>query len=217
MRVARWFVVLIIWAVAGCGASATDGAGSATASGGDAGDSGSLADGAVAGDDAMQPGADVGADAAADSATDLTTADVAADPPCPSGKQWTKGNQGSAFMQPGLACINCHKKSGGEAPSFAVAGTVYPSKHAVDKCYGSGAIKVEIIGSDGYVTTLTTNSAGNFYQSKFSSKIVLPYTAKVYNAAGDYLEMTTPQNNGDCNACHTVDGVDGPSGRIVAP
>jgi predicted CXXCH cytochrome family protein len=29
--------------------------------------------------------------------------------------------------------------------------------------------------------------------------------------------MTTPQTNGDCNSCHTEQGTNGASGRIVWP
>ncbi len=211
-------MVLMLPAVVGCGASASGGSSATLAGDVGQGDTSALADGQStdSGDAAGDPDSTPTADASSDTAV-VDRTDVAADPPCPSGKMWTKGTQGSASMQPGVACIACHNKSGGEAPSFAVAGTIFPSKHAIDKCYGQTGVTVEIIGSDGVVTKLITNGAGNFFQSKFTSKIVLPYTAKVYNAAGDYLEMTSPQTNGDCNSCHTVDGINGPSGRIVAP
>ncbi len=207
MRVIAMGMLAATLVVAGCDATATS-ASTAAASTDSAGFDSTVAQDVGGTDDAST------ADAAA---PDVAADDVAVDPPCPSNKMWTKGNQGSALMQPGVACIACHNKSGGEAPGFVVAGTVYPSLHAVDKCYGSTATKVEIIGSNGVVTTLTTNSAGNFYQSKFGSKIVMPYTAKVYNAAGDMLEMTTPQTNGDCNSCHTPDGASNAPGRIIAP
>lgn len=43
----------------------------------------------------------------------------------------------------------------------------------------------------------------------------MPYTAKVIRD-GVESKMLTPQSNGDCNACHSVDGASGAPGRIVA-
>ena len=58
-------------------------------------------------------------------------------PACTSGKMWTGGTDGSGSMQPGVyACINCHKSSGGEAPQFKIAGTLYPTAHEPDQCNG---------------------------------------------------------------------------------
>ncbi|MBI5608078.1 MAG: hypothetical protein HY902_04300 [Deltaproteobacteria bacterium] len=203
----RRIIIGMLW-LAGCSA----GAGATAATGLDASDA-TVSDTALASD---VDAAGAGQDAAGDAPDAAAGLDTEAEVPCPSGKLWTKGNLGNKLMQPGLACIACHTKVG-KGTDFAVAGTVFPGLHTVDQCYGVSGIKVEIIGKDGLVTTLTTNTAGNFYQGKLASKIAFPYTAKVYNAAGDFLEMTTPQTNGDCNACHTVDGVDGPWGRIVAP
>ncbi len=134
-----------------------------------------------------------------------------ADPACPSAKKWTKGTSGSKSMEPGMACIACH--SNGEGPGFFAAGTVYPSPTAVDKCNGSPTITVELTGADGKVFTTTTNSAGNFY---FSQNIAIPYKARVIAGALS-RKMFAPQTDGDCNSCHTTQGVNGAPGRIVEP
>lgn len=185
---------------------------SADASGADGSVIGS-ADGQSAGDDAAADS--VAPDAAQDGqeADAAVADDVPADPPCPSGQHWTGGTLESPLMQPGVACIACHTKMGG--PSFAIAGTVYPTLTAENQCNGSGAITVEIKGKDGYVTSLKTNSAGNFYLLKKASKVVFPFTATVISANGS-LEMKSEQSSGDCNHCHTSSGANGTAGRIVA-
>src|SRR5262249_40921345 len=62
---------------------------------------------------------------------------LGASPACTSGSTWTRGTQGSSDMEPGRACITCHRQEGG--PSFNVGGTVYPTGHETDDCKGSGA------------------------------------------------------------------------------
>ena len=69
---------------------------------------------------------------------------------CTSKVMWNGGNQGSASMNPGMACINCHSK--GEGPGFSIAGTLYPTGHEPDRCNGVSATtgaQVVIIGADG--------------------------------------------------------------------
>lgn len=117
-------------------------------------------------------------------------------------------------MQPGKACIACHATEP-DAPTFLIAGTVYPTLHAVDLCNGSSNVTVEITGADGAKKTLTTNKAGNFYWEAPPSALKLPFKAKVISANGE-AQMFGAQNSGDCNSCHTVQG-NGPSGRIFAP
>ncbi len=137
-------------------------------------------------------------------------------PTCTSKKNWTGGNDGQATMNPGMACISCHKSSGGEAPVFAIAGTVYPTAHEPDLCYGangtSGA-QIVVIGADGTTQTLAPNSAGNFSSS---SSIKLPYQAKVVYM-GRERAMVATQTTGDCNSCHTQSGANGAPGRILLP
>jgi mono/diheme cytochrome c family protein len=133
---------------------------------------------------------------------------------CPSGTHWAYGNSGSPVMNPGLACINCHT-SMQPREKFTAGGTVFTDLHTEDLCNGgskSGGT-VEIIGDDGVVTTLSVNSAGNFYTF---ANIKLPYTARV-TYMGNVRSMTTAQAVGDCNSCHTAQGASGAPGRIIWP
>jgi len=138
-------------------------------------------------------------------------------PTCTSNRTWTGGTDGSKDMQPGVACISCHSQSGGEAPTFALAGTVYPTVHEPDQCYGaSGAagVRVVITGADGAVVTLTPGTSGNF---SYQGSLAKPYTAKVTDMNGGVRAMSQAQTSGDCNGCHTQSGANAAPGRIVVP
>ena len=139
-------------------------------------------------------------------------------PVCTSGKTWTGGNNGSASMYPGRACITCHATEP-DAPKFQIAGTVYPTAHEPDSCLGSpsgAGITVEITDAAGTVVSLPVNSSGNFYYRSRTSTLKLPYTAKVKQGTG-VRAMSAAQMSGDCNSCHTQSGTNGAPGRIVAP
>ena len=139
-----------------------------------------------------------------------------APPTCTSKVTWTQGTNGSSSMEPGQACISCHAKSG-EAPTFVIAGTLYPTGHEPDNCNGvngtTGA-KVVVTGNNGTSVTLTPNSAGNFYSS---TTLPPPYKAKVVNAAGVERVMSSTASTGDCNSCHTQTGANNAPGRITLP
>ena len=135
---------------------------------------------------------------------------------CTSKTTWTGGNNGSGNMDPGQACIACHTKSGGEAPIFALGGTVYPTAHEPDNCNGGTVATmstVVITGADGKSITLTPNAAGNF---SYRGALAKPYTAKV-SYMGRERAMIASQTSGDCNACHTVMGAMMAPGRIMLP
>jgi hypothetical protein len=135
-------------------------------------------------------------------------------PTCTSMSNWTGGNRGSASMNPGMACISCHK--GGEGPSFSIAGTVYPTGHEPDRCnsmVGSAGARIVIIGADGKMLTLTPNAAGNFSSN---AAVKTPYQAKVTYQGRERL-MLTAQSTGDCNSCHTQNGSMMAPGRITVP
>jgi hypothetical protein len=137
-------------------------------------------------------------------------------PVCTSGTTWTGGNEGSGNMNPGMACNGCHVSSGGEAPRFSIAGTVYPTVHEPDLCNGaprSAGVQVVITGSDGRTLTLSTNASGNFYSE---TSVKTPYSAKVVTATGERA-MTAMQTSGDCNSCHTQAGANSAPGRIMLP
>jgi len=136
-------------------------------------------------------------------------------PTCTSMTTWKNGNKGSSSMNPGMACITCHK-SGGEGPSFSIAGTVFPTGHEPNLCnssIGTAGARIVIIGADGKMTTLTPNAAGNFSSN---TAIKTPYQAKVTYQGRERL-MQTAQSSGDCNSCHTQSGSMMAPGRITAP
>lgn len=142
---------------------------------------------------------------------------------CTSMKTWTLGTDlpdaQQPLMEPGKACNSCHKQQ--FATVFAAAGTVYPTGHEPDECLGvSGSampdVVVHIVGSDGVDHPLSPNASGNFI---LYGSLALPYTAKVVSSKGERV-MSEPQNDGDCNLCHT-DAAGGnmsaAAGRIVIP
>ncbi len=145
-------------------------------------------------------------DTAVDASVTYATASV-----CTSNSTWTSGNRGSTSMRPGGACIQCHDQ--GRGPRYTVAGTVYPTAHEPDDCYGASGSQVVITDATGAVFTATANSAGNFY---LSSSIQTPYTAKVVSGAKT-LAMVGAQTDGDCNGCHTEQGTQKAPGRVMAP
>lgn len=151
---------------------------------------------------------------------------------CTSGKYWTKGeDHGDKLMTPGRACITCHSGIGtgktmdddddddehdDDAPLFTFAGTVYPTAHEPDDCYGvDGKVTgttVIIHGADGESLTLAVNASGNFYTE---TPVALPYTAEVIRN-GSSRTMKTEATDGDCNTCHGARSGEA-NGRITAP
>jgi len=140
---------------------------------------------------------------------------LGATPTCTSGTTWTGGNNGSAVMNPGRACIACHAGNG-EAPQFAIAGTVYPTGHEPDLCNGANGTNgahVVIVDAANHTVTLTPNAAGNF---SYTGTLATPYTAKVTYQGRERI-MPAAQTSGDCNSCHTQNGTNGAPGRITLP
>ncbi len=134
---------------------------------------------------------------------------------CTSNKTWTQGTNGSGSMEPGMACINCHNR-GGEAPRFAIAGTVYPTAHEPDLCNGangSNGAQIVITGADGKSVTLTPNGVGNFSSN---AAVAMPYQAKIMYMGRERL-MIAAQTSGDCNSCHTQMGATMAPGRLLLP
>lgn len=131
---------------------------------------------------------------------------------CKTGVAWTGGDtDGSPYMNPGFECMQCHGVTA--HPDFQFAGTVYAVAGESDDCFGEKGVKVTIIGADGKKIALTSNDSGNFYSG---SSVTLPFTATV-EIGGNTMTMTTPQVNGDCNYCHAKAGLNGATGRILAP
>jgi cytochrome c553 len=146
----------------------------------------------------------------------VTPPDPLGTPPrCTSGTTWTGGNNGSSSMNPGRACVACHRNQE-EAPLFTIAGTLYPTGHEPDLCNGvngtTGA-RVVIVDAANRTVTLTPNAAGNF---TYSGSVTAPYSAKVTYQGRERI-MPVRQTNGDCNSCHTQNGTSGAPGRITLP
>lgn len=137
---------------------------------------------------------------------------------CASGELWAMGDMGSAEMNPGLPCRSCHQMLAPELAYF-FAGTVFPSFHEQDLCLSPPPpeARIEILDSDGAVTlTLLPNAAGNFTSSAVVAGVPLPYRARLV-AGGLSRSMTTLQQSGDCNGCHTEQGENDAPGRLVWP
>ena len=113
-------------------------------------------------------------------------------------------------MEPGGNCITCHGDEG-EGPRYTIAGTVMGATNDDDRCVGVDGITVEITGADGKITSLTTNSVGNFF---YSGSVATPYTAKIVTTNGERA-MSTPQTDLNCANCHTAEGASGAPGRIT--
>jgi hypothetical protein len=137
------------------------------------------------------------------------------DPPAPvsvcTSDVFYDGTTHTEKMEPGNKCISCHSDQ--EGPAFEIAGTVYPTLHEPVDCNGSDEASVVIIDAAGFVHTLQTNAAGNFFMEDSFPR---PYRALVVRH-GNLKEMQTPQTNGDCNSCHTEWGSQGAPGRINIP
>jgi hypothetical protein len=121
-------------------------------------------------------------------------------------------------MQPGRACITCHRASKGES-IVEVGGTVYPTIREPDGCFGVDGTQVPatvvITEADGRVTELPVGPTGNFSLRR-ATPVAFPIRAKVV-ANGRERVMLTPQNSGDCNGCHSESGRNGAPGRISLP
>lgn len=140
---------------------------------------------------------------------------------CLTGKKWPKNQEGSR-MNPGEACIKCHKTDF-EAPNLTVAGTVYASGHETDLCYGIDTstpdyadVRVIITDANGVEHSMKPGLTGNFSTSQ---SIPGPFKAKVISSKGERV-MNSVQSNGDCNLCHTEEAGGNGSmspGRIVVP
>lgn len=166
----------------------------------------------VVGDPIPDGGADAGSRSDAGPVGPPDGGDVPA--VCSSGTYWLDGDEGSEHMHPGHACIACHVTTGDDGlPDLSIVGTVFPTLHEPDDCNGTDQAVIEITDAEGQVLTLTPNSAGNFLSTVL---VKYPIRAKI-KANGLERVMTTKQNTGDCNSCHTQAGTSGAEGRIRLP
>ena len=138
---------------------------------------------------------------------------------CASGSYWTFGNQESPNMNPGKPCLACHnatrrptRRTPSRAPCSWRATRRTPATRGRRRLPRSTSSTAN--GTVALTLSVSTTS-GNFNSSRYPS-VTLPYTARVYNGTRS-ATMTTPQTNGDCNSCHTEQGLNGALGRIVLP
>lgn len=141
---------------------------------------------------------------------------------CSRGLEWTMGNTESPFMNPGMACRTCHAAlEPALSNRILIGGTVYETGHEPDLCLGIDGVTdpmvVEITDATMKVTELTVNQSGNFlWDNSVHGGLTFPITARVVRGDQERV-MFSPQMDGDCNACHTENGMNGAPGRIVAP
>jgi hypothetical protein len=187
----------------GVGGSAGGSGGSTTGSGGTTGGSAGARDSGPIVDSGGKGGTG-GTGPICDAQTGTATPVPDAPAQCTSGRRWTSGN--GPNMSPGDICMGCH--------GFTIAGTVYPTLHETGYCYGiNGGAQVVITPLCGTPITLEVNSAGNFY---YTGTVRSPFTAKVVVNGAERV-MVTPQTYGDCNSCHTQNGLQGAPGRVIVP
>ncbi|HEY8077381.1 MAG TPA: hypothetical protein VIF62_24815, partial [Labilithrix sp.] len=136
---------------------------------------------------------------------------------CTSKQTWANGDRGSVDMHPGRACIDCHSTNFG--PTFQFGGTVYPTGHEPNDCYGVNGgtlgLSVVITGADNTQLMLPVNGVGNFNSDNVKTKIMFPFHAYVgtgctqaeagapVDCTGKIRGMVESQTTGDCNSCHT--------------
>jgi len=163
---------------------------------------------------------DVGADVA--TVTDIGAPEVDVPPPspCVSGVHWTRGDDGSALMNPGQACIECHARMRSDGPQL-VGGTAYGDDGQEDNCNGfagnTAAAYVTATDAAGVTFRMTVNQAGNFY---YTGRTALRFPLRgvaVVSPSGRRNEMDGDAPNGDCNGCHTVTGTSTVAGFDPAP
>ncbi|RMF79346.1 MAG: carboxypeptidase regulatory-like domain-containing protein [Nitrospirae bacterium] len=115
--------------------------------------------------------------------------------------------EGSATMRPGEACLECHgADAGGEAPTFAFAGTVFDGQQ------GAEGVRVRVEDAEGRVEEVVSNAAGNFFSR---APLTPPFTVSLTAPGGATAAMPVAADHGDCNACHAAGGAAG--GPLSAP
>ena len=101
----------------------------------------------------------------------------------------------------GKDCMSCHRSGGGDAPQFALGGTLYDgSGRAV-----SGA-EVRLVDAKGKATSVYTGTNGTFYVQ--GSGFAAPAQVGVRNATStrDMISALQASNGGACSSCHCTGG-----------
>jgi hypothetical protein len=95
----------------------------------------------------------------------------------------------------GTACLGCHK-SGGAAPSFAFAGTVYVDDK---RSAPNPAAEIGVDDAKGAESIAHADADGNFWS--LGAPIALPAHAAARQAA-KIVRMGSTVDKADCNVCH---------------
>jgi hypothetical protein len=108
----------------------------------------------------------------------------------------------SELHRPGQPCTTCHGPDGPADTEFSLAGTVYLLRSSEQPAVGA---LVDIQDQTGFVATVQTNAAGNFYIAKNLWDPVFPIEPRV-SYGGVKKPMTVPINREtSCADCHTAD------------
>jgi hypothetical protein len=126
-------------------------------------------------------------------------------------------------MNPGVPCWGaggCHTPS--SKTVLTAAGTLYPlnGPHDENNCNGvdstmNGAA-IAIFDPDTgaeIAPRLPINPAGNFFTSR---AMPASYNVRVFYS-GKIIDMVARVTDGNCNYCHSADGIVGAAGRILPP
>ena len=137
---------------------------------------------------------------------------------CLSGQIWTYSDKDSPLMNPGRSCVKCHAENNDEehAPFYKVAGTVMRAPHESDDCRGAPSMTIELTDANATKWVMLGNSAGNFWLDP-TAEVAMPYTARIIDEHGNERVKQMPVSDGDCASCHTRDGENGASGRLLPP
>jgi len=137
---------------------------------------------------------------------------------CSSGEIWTYSDKDSPLMNPGRSCVKCHAENNDEehAPFYKVAGTVMRALHEADDCRGAPQMTIELTDANATKWVMLGNSAGNFWLDP-TAEVAMPYTARIIDEHGNERVKQIPVSDGDCASCHTREGENGASGRLLPP
>jgi len=137
---------------------------------------------------------------------------------CSSGEIWTYSDKDSPLMNPGRSCVTCHAENDDEehAPFYKVAGTVMQALHESDDCRGAPQMTIELTDANDTKWVMVGNSVGNFWLDP-AAEVAMPYTARIIDQHGNERVKQMPVSDGDCASCHTREGANGASGRLLPP
>ena len=143
--------------------------------------------------------------------------------PCSSGVRWNNNMPPTDRMNPGMPCwgaAGCHTSS--STTKLTAAGTIYPLNglHDENNCNGldstmtGAAIAILDVDTGAELgTRLVMNPAGNFWTTR---SLPPRYKVKLVSS-GREIAMDAPVSDGNCNYCHSAEGIMMAKGRIIPP